>query len=473
MKRDERGIVFLFILIPLLFAVLLKLNPQTEQVRTLWQDVNTSSKARDYEANLVAYDALKQIMPWRTADAVFIAEAAFQTQDWETVVESYTVLQPVGLSRADLYRWAEAEWQLENFEKAQAVWDKIREMPENQIPDFQQLLSIQQQHQDWFGAYQTLLTWQIKYPQDTAYRYPLALSQLIYDPPHAQHSLSRVLDSQPQSGDAIKAYFSALPALLEEENSVMRLMIAGNLLSRQNEWGYAAAAYALVTKTVPDYPEGWALYSHALYYLGLDGGEALRTAQGLNAEATLVQAISAYSLRREARYAESLKVWENLSEREAENAVWVYERGVTHALAGDLELALADFQLAASIQDDDPYYWRELARFCLDYSIGLDSIGISAARTALALDPQNSESNDLMGWIFFNLDDYVSAERFLEKAKQQAPYAALVHLHLGQVYLQQNKLDLAAEHLKISIQFAQNPHIKAQAERLMMQYIKN
>ncbi len=59
------------------------------------------------------------------------------------------------------------------------------------------------------------------------------------------------------------------------------------------------------------------------------------------------------------------------------------------------------------------------------------------------------------------------------KAKSQAPYSALVHLHLGQIYIKQNKLEAAGENLEKSISYAQNPQIKDQAERLLFDFIKN
>ncbi len=411
-------------------------------------------------------------MPWRTSDAITIADASFQIGDWEETINSYTLVNGSELSRHDLYQLAEAHWQLDDFEAARLVWEQIRNLPNNEVNDFEYLVHVQQEHQDWFGAYQTLLTWQMKKPEDNSLYYALGLSQIIYDPAKAQNSLTRSLETQHQQIDKVKALQTALPDLLEEENSVMRLMVAGNLLSRQNEWDYAAAAYALVIRTVPDYAEAWALYSNALYYLGQDGTEALNTAQTLDASATLVQAISAYHFRRESLYEDSLMVWEILTEQEPGNALWLYESGVTHALAGNLEEALNAYQRAALVDENDPYYWRELARFCLDYSVGLDSVGLDAARKSLSLDPNNSDSNDLMGWIFFNLDDFISAERFVLKAKSQAPYSALVHLHLGQIYIKQNKLEAAGENLEKSISLAQNPQIKVQAERLMKDYIK-
>jgi tetratricopeptide (TPR) repeat protein len=473
MKWNGRFVLFLLILLPILFGLLLNLSPQSRMVQGLWQKVETSKNKQDYSSILSAYKVLNQLMPWRTSDAIVIADASFQLGDWQETVQAYALVEDSDLSRNDLYQLAEAYWQLNELETARLIWQKIGDLADNEVEDFEHLVQVQQQHQDWFGAYETLLIWQRKHPQDNSFYYALGLSQIIYDPESAHTSLTRALERQHQQVDKIKQLMTALPDLVEEKNSVMRLMFAGAVLSQQNEWAYAAAAYALVVRTVPDYAEAWALYSNALYYLGQDGLKALQTAQSLDANAPLVRAVSGYYLRRESLYTDSLKVWEGLSDEEPDNPLWLFESGMTYALAGDFEEALTAYQNAAEINETDPYYWRELARFCLDYSIGLDSIGLNAARKALSLDPNNSDSNDLMGWIFYHLDDFVSAERFVLKAKNLAPNSALIHLHLGQIYIRQNKLEAAGENLEKSIRLAQNDLIKEQAERLLFDFIKN
>lgn len=474
MKYNRRAALFFVILFPILFGFVFNLTPRTSQTDQLWQQVQTAQKSQNYLNMVEAYQSLHQIMPWRTTEAVFLARAFFQLNNWQAVITAYErVSDSVDLTREDLYQLAEAHWELDNLELTRSAWDQVRMMSDNSSEDFQHLVNVQHQHQDWYAAYQTLLTWQEKLPQDSALFYDLGLSQLIYDPERAEQSLIRSLEKQPQRFDKIRIFQSALPAILEEENSVMRLMFAGNLLSQQNEWDYAAAAYGLVLRTVPDYAEAWALYSNALTYLGEDGNAALRKAQSLDKNSTLVQAMSAYDLRRKEQFEDSLTIWKTLTSREPENAVWFYEQGVTYALAGDLEEALRAYQAAAVINENDSFFWKELAQFCLDYSIGLDSIGIDAARKALILNPDDSGINDLMGWIFFYLDDFVSAERFVLKAQSQAPYSAIVHLHLGQIYLKQNKIKSAEENLVKSIQLAQNPVIKKQAEQLLSDFISN
>lgn len=473
MKQNGRFRLLLIILIPILFGLLLDLKPRPVKVDALWLTFKNAQKRQDHPAVLAAYHQIKQVMPWRTSEAKSIAQASFQVKDWQGVVDAYQLVDTEDKNRQDLYQLAEAYWQLGDDEFAKAIWDKIRILPDNAVADFRQLVFVQQQHQDWLGAYQSLLSWQMNHPQDNSLYYELGLSQILYDPENAMHALTRSLEVQPNLIDKVKNLQTGLPTLLKEENPAMRLMYAGNLLSQQNEWGYAAAAYDLVIGVVPDYAEAWALYSNVLYYLGEDGEDALQTAQELDKNAILVQAISAYDLRRDGFYEDSLGIWVRLSQREPQNALWLYEGGITHALAGDLESALTAYQMAAKINENDPYYWRELARFCLDYSVGLDSIGLTAARRALSLDPSSSESNDLMGWIFFTLGDMTSAERFLLKAQSLAPYSAVVHLHLGQVYIKQEKLEAAGENLQKSIRFAQNPQVKEQAEWLLLDFVKN
>jgi PPK2 family polyphosphate:nucleotide phosphotransferase len=51
--------------------------------------------------------------------------------------------------------------------------------------------------------------------------------------------------------------------------------------------------------------------------------------------------------------------------------------------------------------------------------------------------PDDPEALDLMGWILLNLEDFHSAERFLQRAIDKSTNYAQAYLHLGQLYLQQ------------------------------------
>lgn len=473
MRWDGRFLLFLVILLPLGAGLYLKLSPQTQAVNDLWQQVRLAEQNEDFQSQLDAYAQLEILQPWREPEHLAKARAFYAVESWLGAIESYNRVDKYNLEVNDYLQLAEACWAVGDTENARNQWLLVGQLDGLTDAVFSNLLRLQQAHQDWFGAYQTLLAWQAAFPEDNSIYYDLGLSQMIYDPILAEDSLIRSLETHPERIETVKAFQAGLDAVITEENEVMQIVLAGNLLSQQNEWRYAAAAYAVVLNTLPDYADAWALYGNAQFYLGEDGTSAIEKALALNPESVLAQAMYGYALRRDEYHLDSLNVWEALAEQEPKNALWCYEQGLSYALYGDLNEALFAYQEAAALANDDPYYWKQLAQFSLDYAVHLDSVGVDAARKALALNPDDAATNDLMGMIFLQLGDDTSAERFLLKAKNHSPYSALIHLHLGQLYIKQDRIQEARDNLNQCIALAQNEQIANLAKHLLANYPSN
>lgn len=474
MKFDEKNQLFFLIALPMILGIIFAIYPQNKQILDLWTEINVAYKQKDFKHYLSTYESILVLQPWRSKDWLSIARASFALQAWQDVIEGYQKVSDQGnMTLEDDYQLAQAYWELGEKEQARNVWAKIRDREEITIDDIQKLVDIQQSHQDFYQAYQTLLTWRARFPQDNSLYYSLGLSQLLYDPENAQQSLIRSLETNPARIDQVRDFQAELPAIMAEKDAVIRLMMSGSLFSRQNEWAYAAGAYAIVLRSIPDYPEAWALYGNALYYLGKDGSEYIRRAYTLDPQSLVVNAMWGYANRRAGEYKQAIEIFEFLGQKESHNALWTYEIAQTYVVMGEFDIALNFFQQAALVDEEEPYYWEALARFCVENSIELETIGVDAARRALTIKPQDGLLNDLMGWIFFTTGDLVSAERFLLKAKHYSPYAAIVHLHLGQLYLKMDQFPLAQEFLQESIQLTENSQIKQQALYLLENYPRN
>ncbi len=474
MKSDEKLQLILIILLPLVLGLFLTLNPLDQEIRELWKENRLALKTQDYEQILSVNQDIQNLQPWRESEMLSLARANFQLGEWQETIDAYLKVSAESpLSLEDTYSLAEAYWETDQMEKARLTWNQIRDREDIRESDLEKLVSVQQDHQDYYQAYQTLLTWKTRFPLDNTLYYALGLSQIIYDPENAESSLLRSLETYQERIDQVSALREGLAVILRETDAAARLMIAGNVLSQQSEWAYAAGAYAVVTRSIPDYAEAWALYGNAMYYLGENGDVYIQKAVDLDPQSQVVKAVQAYAYRREGRAQEAIRIFEDLSKQNPDNALWIYEIGQTYNVMGELGSALVYYQQAALIDESDPYYWEALARFSLENSFGLESVGIDAARKALTLQPEDGLTNDLMGWFFYTLDDLVSAERFLLKAKQYAPYSAVVHLHLGQLYIQKNEYALADENLRACVEFAKNAQIKQQAVYLLENYLGN
>ncbi len=87
-----------------------------------------------------------------------------------------------------------------------------------------------------------------------------------------------------------------------------------------------------------------------------------------------------------------------------------------------------------------------LALFCAQNDIHVKDVGVPAAEQAVILAKDDSASQDLLGWSLLLDKRYPEAERILLHALELDPKNALAHLHLGMLYLEREKRDLAYSH---------------------------
>jgi tetratricopeptide (TPR) repeat protein len=73
-------------------------------------------------------------------------------------------------------------------------------------------------------------------------------------------------------------------------------------------------------------------------------------------------------------------------------------------------------------------------------------------RKAVDLDPLNGAYLDSLGWAYFKMSDYESAEQYLRKAVERDSSDPSVHDHLGDLYEKTGRIRLAAAQWEISIQ---------------------
>ena len=112
-----------------------------------------------------------------------------------------------------------------------------------------------------------------------------------------------------------------------------------------------------------------------------------------------------------------------------------------------------------------------LREFCAVNQIQLREVGIPDARSLLTLTSNSTPALDLMGQKIIALGDMDSAERFLQHTIEKDASFAAAHLHLGQLYLQQNQIEKAYQPLESASQMAGNDaETGLLAKRLLVRY---
>jgi tetratricopeptide (TPR) repeat protein len=104
------------------------------------------------------------------------------------------------------------------------------------------------------------------------------------------------------------------------------------------------------------------------------------------------------------------------------------------------------------------------------HQIQIHEVALPAARQAVLLDPHDPIGLDLLGQAFFLLEDYANAERTLVRALEASSSYAPAHLHMGQTYLMEGKLDQGRLELNQTISLAPDTPFADQARRLLQRY---
>lgn len=439
------------IFLPFLMAIYLDVTPYSKTIESRWRGLDLNQNAAQTEEWIDIANSILRQQPWQAKLWIRLAEKQIQNGDLDDAIESLKVVDSISALTVDqTILLGQVYWDANQLENAYATWQTIINQKDLKAEDLPALVQIQQSKNDWFGAYQTLLKWKEVDPENKDLVLPLAFSQIIFEPDAAVTTITN------SNNRKIQSLLPELEIIIQEGNSVYQMVLSGNLLASIGEWNYASAAYAYATRLDPEYAEGWALYGNALINSGKDGLSALNKALTISPQSVITRAFLASYWRTQNDFERSLEIYQELSSDEPGEAIWQQELGNTYILAGNVDKALQAFVKTTKIAPGNSYYWINLARFCGEYKVEIQEIGLPAARQALLIDEDNWEAFDTLGWLFLILEDYTSAERFLTSAYKAAPESALVNLHLGQLFYFQNKSQLATYFLNRCIEFAEN-----------------
>lgn len=144
--------------------------------------------------------------------------------------------------------------------------------------------------------------------------------------------------------------------------------------------------------------------------------------------------------------------------------------GQAYAAAGDLVSALAAYQQATTLAPGDATAWTQLAAFCADSGVQVQTIGLPAAMKAASLAKDDARTLDILGWSYAQAGLPDTAKQTLLQAVQAEPDLALPHLHLAQTYLRMGDYDLAMQQLNKTVELDPNGPAGQFASQLLSQY---
>ncbi|HMD90218.1 MAG TPA: tetratricopeptide repeat protein [Anaerolineaceae bacterium] len=450
MRRKEPFPIVFLIFLPFVAALAMNLAPRQRAEQIMLQDgwqrqaAVTSGKAVASEKTDQSFEQLVVFEPWRGDMLELLGDNKLAEGQVDKAILAYQqALNLKTLSMKGMTALGDSYQQKGQAAQAIQLWQKA--LTAGGDPDVlaMRIANEERRMQDYAGEMQTLHAWQTARPKNAWVPYEMGLLQAASQPQMALAMLK-------QSGEidyvyAIKSETlqNAIQQALQHTDLGYQQVSIGRALSGLGEWDLAEQAFQQATLSDPDYAEAWAFLGEALQQTGQDGSADLQKALQLNPASVVAQTLWAVQMRQQGRDDVALVYLHEAAEEEPGQGIWQVEMGNILAEMGDTASALDHFNLAVQIEPNNAVFWQDLALFCASNQVELRETGLPAARQALLLDENSATGLDTMGVVLHTLGDLTNAEKFLQRSLQADRSYAPGYLHLGQVYLDEGRPDLA------------------------------
>lgn len=403
--------------------------------------------------------------PWRVELWERAGFLRAQTSDDQRAVEAWE--KSPQLSARGKAALAETYLRLGNREKALALWlDEIhRERPPESA--FRQAVGLLREESRYEEALQLVGDWRQVRPESAEAAYTWAVLRLGTgeEPVALLDSLQTGLSFSPQAANAL---MTAIQSLSAEPNPAYQKMRLARVLAIYGEWDAARRMLEQAVALEESSAEAWALLGEAIFQTGGDGWPAFERAQALNPTSAEIKVLLGLRYRQSGQPEIALGYLQEAARLQPYEGRWQVEIAETLADLGRISSALDHYKQAADIAPKDAEITKSLVRFTGNFSVGIQTVGIPAARNLILLDDQDPESQDLMGWLLMKQGDTTSAERFFHQALRLRADYLPAHYHLGQLYLLLNRRADAAYHLtQVIDKLPEGEDMRANAERLL------
>jgi tetratricopeptide (TPR) repeat protein len=472
MQKDDQPPLVFGLVLPFILALIISLAPSPW---ALTAAMDNARLAADNHLPKQAAAYLRQAVqyaPWRVELWGQIAGLELQAGNPANAITAFEQAARLGsLSPSQQQSLGEAYLAVNDAAAAVRVWQALIQSGQAAPDTFERLSDLQWQAGDFSGAEQTLRAWLAADPGKAETAFRLGLLLVSDHPQEAVQFFQEAVSHDPAWQAPVDSLRQALSLADLKDDPSYRQLLVGRSLGSLGYWDLAAQSFDRSVALNPNYAEAWAFLGEAYQHLDKDGYPNLQKAQQLGPDSITVQALMALYWRRQGRPEKALPTLQAVAAAEPGQAAWQIELGTTLADIGEINQALAYFQHAVELEPGSAPYWEILAQFTITNSLNLRSLGLPAARQAVLLAPRDPAALATMGACMYALGDMAEAERFYLRALQANPDYALAHLHLGQVYLQENQFQLAYQHLRKALDLSKNqPEIQSMVQRLLHQY---
>jgi len=472
MQKDDQAPLVFGLVLPLILALLISLAPEPWALTAAMDNARQAADAHlpkptaGYLAQAVQYE------PWRADLWLQIAGMELQAGDPANAIPAFVQASRwSSLSPDQQESLGETYAAVNDHASAVRVWQALIQSGQASPTTFEKLSDLQWQSGDFSGAEQTLRAWLAAQPTNSETAFRLGVLLVADQPQEAVKFFEEAVSSNAAWQAPVDSLRQALSLADLKDDPSYRQLLVGRSLGSLGYWDLAERSFNKSIQLNPTYAEAWAFLGEAYQHLDKDGYPKLQQAQRLAPDSITVQALVALYWRRQGHPEKALLALQAVANAEPNQGVWQIELGTTLADMGQINQALAYFQHAVELEPGSAPYWEMLAQFCITNQMDLSELGLPAARQAVLLAPGDPAALTTMGWSMYALGDMQEAERFYLRALQANPDYASAHLHLGEVYLQENQYQLAYQHIQKAIALSKDqPDVQEMAQRLLQQY---
>jgi tetratricopeptide (TPR) repeat protein len=433
-----------------------------------YSELKQATAAESYSEVAEHYLRAAQRLPWRADLYELAGHAYYYAEDYKSASAMYQqAFEKNALSPEGWAAWGDVNYLNGDTARAVEIWNQALSQEKSSNRLYLRLAQAAQEAEDYTSAAGYLQTYVTTQPEDASAHYQLGLLLTLTNPERAAAELILASQLDLRFDPAAQALRDALRLAALSGAPSEKFVVIGAGLGAVEEWKLARAAFDSAVRADDSNAEAWAWLGEANQQTGREGSAELDRALALNPNSSVVRGLRGLYFQRSGNYRDALTEFQVTASLEPQNPARFVSLGEAYALTGDLIRALEAFQYATTLAPQDAAYWRALAEFCGRYGIQLTDIGIPAAQRAVVLAPDDSRSEDVLGWLWYLKGEYSAAERHLLRALELDSQNDSAHLYLGMTFLQTGDRAAALEHLTRARDLG-----NLQADDLLKQYFK-
>lgn len=432
--------------------VVLALGIQPDWIPLL-ADLRRASNSPSLTAD--AYNALQDAyvrQPWNAQRATSAGLAALAVGDYETAKTEIEAAAKNGGWTPDLHIALG-----DTYDRSGAVEQAIVEW-ETALPDHLtdtsllfKLARAYEATERFAQAAVTLRALVDLEPENAVVRYRYGVVLSVIDPPSAPQHLALAAGMDKSVEPFAESLNKAVEAGLQQGDEAYTFGIIGYTLLGLSEYPLAKAALTRALEKRPDFAEAYAYLGLAEDQLGNDGLPDYQKALDINDQLPLAHYLIGLHYRRNGENEAAIAALQKAFELDPSNAAAAAELGSAYTQLVDLPTAELWYRQAVQIAPDDASFWLLLAKFYTEHEIKVEEDGLLSAQKAAELAPDSAEALDTLGLAQYLNGDYNDAEAHLSKAINRDPGLASAYFHIGLVYLETNRPELAKQNLESAV----------------------